>query len=33
MGCPGFAAALLVPYFLWTTFATVLNASIWVKNR
>lgn len=27
------AAALLVPYFLWTTFATVLNASIWAKNR
>ena len=27
------AAMLLVPYFLWTTFATVLNASIWAKNR
>jgi tryptophan-rich sensory protein len=27
------AALLLVPYFLWTTFATVLNASIWQKNR
>lgn len=27
------AAALLVPYVLWTTFATVLNASIWRKNR
>ena len=27
------AAALLVPYFLWTTFATVLNGAIWAKNR
>lgn len=27
------AAALLLPYFLWTTFATALNASIWAKNR
>jgi tryptophan-rich sensory protein len=27
------AALLLVPYLLWTTFATVLNASIWHKNR
>lgn len=27
------AAALLVPYLLWTTFATALNASIWWKNR
>jgi tryptophan-rich sensory protein len=27
------AALLLVPYLLWTTFATALNASIWWKNR
>lgn len=27
------AAALLVPYFLWTTFAAVLNGAIWAKNR
>jgi len=27
------AALLLVPYLLWTMFATVLNASIWWKNR
>ncbi|ADB35528.1 TspO and MBR like protein [Kribbella flavida DSM 17836] len=27
------AAALLVPYWAWTTFATALNASIWWLNR
>jgi benzodiazapine receptor len=27
------AALLLVPYLLWTTFATVLNAAIWRLNR
>jgi translocator protein len=27
------AALLLVPYLLWTSFAGVLNASIWWKNR
>ncbi|HYI25739.1 MAG TPA: TspO/MBR family protein [Thermomicrobiales bacterium] len=27
------AALLLVPYLLWTTFATALNASIWARNR
>jgi benzodiazapine receptor len=27
------ASLLLVPYLLWTTFATALNASIWYKNR
>lgn len=27
------AALLLVPYLLWTSFAAVLNASIWYKNR
>lgn len=26
------AGLLLVPYLLWTTFATVLNASIWRRN-
>jgi translocator protein len=29
----GVAALLLVPYLLWTTFAAVLNAAIWWKNR
>ena len=29
----GLAALLLVPYLLWTTFATVLNAAIWRLNR
>jgi tryptophan-rich sensory protein len=28
----GVAALLLVPYLLWTTFATVLNAAIWRLN-
>ena len=28
-----FAAALLVPYLLWVSFATLLNASIWKLNR
>lgn len=27
------AAALLLPYLVWVTFATVLNASIWLLNR
>jgi translocator protein len=27
------AALLLMPYLLWTTFATALNAGIWWKNR
>jgi tryptophan-rich sensory protein len=27
------AALLLVPYLLWTTFASVLNAAIWRLNR
>lgn len=27
------AAWLLVPYLLWVTFATYLNASIWILNR
>lgn len=27
------AAWLLVPYLLWTTFASALNAAIWWKNR
>jgi tryptophan-rich sensory protein len=26
------AALLLVPYFLWVTFASVLNFSIWQMN-
>ena len=29
----GPAALLLVPYLLWVSFATVLNASIWWLNR
>lgn len=28
-----FAALILIPYLLWTTFATALNAAIWWKNR
>ena len=27
------AAVLLVPYILWTSFAAVLNLSIWLLNR
>ncbi|HVO76700.1 MAG TPA: TspO/MBR family protein, partial [Candidatus Bathyarchaeia archaeon] len=27
------AAALLIPYILWVSFATVLNASLWALNR
>jgi benzodiazapine receptor len=27
------AALLLVPYLLWTTFATALNSAIWYRNR
>jgi tryptophan-rich sensory protein len=26
------AAALLVPYWAWVTFATALNAAIWYAN-
>jgi tryptophan-rich sensory protein len=26
------SAYLLIPYLLWVSFATVLNASIWVLN-
>lgn len=28
-----FAALLLIPYFLWTLYATALNAAIWSLNR
>ena len=27
------AAALLVPYWLWVSFATLLNAALWILNR
>jgi tryptophan-rich sensory protein len=27
------AAALLVPYILWVSFASILNASIYLLNR
>jgi len=27
------AAFLLVPYLLWVTFASILNASLWLLNR
>lgn len=27
------AAALLLPYLVWTTYATLLNADIWWRNR
>jgi benzodiazapine receptor len=27
-----FAAFLLIPYFLWVSFATLLNATIWTLN-
>jgi len=27
------AAKLLVPYLVWVTFATYLNAAIWISNR
>ena len=27
------AALLLVPYLLWVTFASILNASLWLLNR
>lgn len=27
------AAVLLMPYFLWTIYATILNAAIWSLNR
>jgi len=27
------AALLLVPYLLWVSFATILNAAIWRLNR
>ena len=29
----GTAAALLIPYWLWVSFATVLNGTIWWLNR
>jgi benzodiazapine receptor len=32
-GVSGVAAALLVPYWLWVSFATVLNATLWWMNR
>jgi tryptophan-rich sensory protein len=28
-----FAGALLIPYFLWVSFAVLLNGSIWMLNR
>ena len=28
-----FAAALLIPYLVWITYATVLNAGVWWRNR
>jgi tryptophan-rich sensory protein len=28
-----FAGALLIPYFLWVSFATLLNFSLWILNR
>ena len=28
-----FAGILLLPYFLWVSFATVLNFSLWILNR
>lgn len=28
-----FAAYLLIPYLVWVSFATVLNASLWLLNR
>lgn len=27
------AALLLVPYLIWVSFATILNASLWILNR
>jgi tryptophan-rich sensory protein len=27
------AAYIQIPYLLWVSFATVLNASIWMLNR
>jgi len=27
------AAYLNIPYFIWVTFATYLNAGIWILNR
>ena len=29
----GFAGALLVPYVLWVSFASVLNGTLWCLNR
>jgi tryptophan-rich sensory protein len=28
----GWAALLMIPYLLWVSFATVLNATIWYLN-
>ena len=28
-----FAGALLLPYFLWVSFAALLNFSLWIQNR
>jgi tryptophan-rich sensory protein len=28
-----FAGALLIPYFLWVSFAALLNFSLWILNR
>jgi len=28
-----FAGALLLPYFLWVSFAALLNCSLWIQNR
>jgi tryptophan-rich sensory protein len=28
-----FAGALLIPYLLWVSFATLLNFSLWILNR
>ena len=28
-----FAAALLVPYLAWVTYAAALNAGVWWRNR
>jgi tryptophan-rich sensory protein len=28
-----FAGVLLLPYFLWVSFAALLNCSLWIQNR
>jgi translocator protein len=28
-----FAGALLLPYFIWVSFAALLNFSLWIQNR